>query len=189
MIWQYLIGASPKQILCLPDIHPDKTVDDYDISKAERALIGFWLSKGSVIPKKSLGGWAKSRPECGGWGVNIRERLAHQVNFIRGWRVVLGDYHKANLGSGGCYHIDPPYKKAGIHYTRGSDEICYESLAEWCRGLSGPAHVCESSGADWLPFKPFKKTKASTREGARFSYEVLWCNQYASQPTLFPNEM
>lgn len=47
-IWAWLVTAEPDEILCLPDIGPDMTIDDLDVRPEAKHLIGFWLNKGSV---------------------------------------------------------------------------------------------------------------------------------------------
>ena len=180
MVWDYLIKAHPDELLDMPDIDPDATVDDYGMSEAQRALVGFWLNKGTPHPCKRPSSWARRYPERRGWSEKTRARLAAQVPRIRKWRVVHGDYTNADVGDAD-YHIDPPYQKAGRRYRCGSTNVCYNSLAEGCAALQGRVHVCEAAGADWLPFEPFRKTKASTRDGARFSLEVLWRNEMPTQ--------
>jgi hypothetical protein len=53
--------------------------------------------------------------------------------------------------------IDPPYQDQGKHYTCGSKYIDYNKLREWCDTRLGQVIVCESEGADWYDFRPFRK--------------------------------
>ena len=172
-VWDYLINASPEELRELPDIDPDATVDDYNLNEPQKALIGFWLNKGTTHPCKRASAWARKYPERRGWSEKTRNRLASQVPRIRNWRIVQGDYTLADVGDAD-YHVDPPYQKAGGRYRHGSKGFCFISLALWCAQLRGRVHVCEAEGATWLPFEPFRKTKASTKQGARYSNEVIF---------------
>jgi len=172
-VWNYLISAHPDELRQLPDIDPDATIDDYELSQPQKNLIGFWLNKGTTHPAKRVGAWARNFPERKGWGQKTRDRLADQVPYLRRWRVIHGDYTLADIGPAD-YHVDPPYQKAGSRYRCGSKDFCFASLAAWCSQLRGRVHICEAAGANWLPFEPFRKTKATTKKGGRYSHEVLF---------------
>jgi len=182
-VWDYLINAEPDQILELPILKQGESVDDYDLTPPERALIGFWLNKGATQPRKRASAWAVDYSDQF-WGEKSKKRIASQVLHIKRWEVKQADYTAANVGAA-TYHIDPPYETAGVHYRHGSKKIDYSKLALWCRSLGGNVHVCEAEGAAWLPFKPFRKTKAMTKGKGRFSADVLWRNSPPAQGSLF----
>ena len=180
-LWKWLIKASPEAIRRLPLLPLDgsKTVDDFDLEPAERALIGFWLNKGAVHPGRSPSSWMRSgiRPHSY-WGETIRERIASKVGAIRHWTVVEGDYRTVDHGREATWFVDPPYQQAGNLYSCSSRDIDFEALATWCQSLAGQTLVCENRGADWLPFMPFMNAKATPgSRGRSYSQEVLWANE------------
>lgn len=172
--WDYLISASQEEILNLPDIPHDLTVDDFDLIQEQRWLIGFWLNKASTGPRKSPGLWMRqgTRPNSH-WGPAIRARLANQVEKIRHWKVIQGDY-SASPSTEATWFIDPPYQKQGVLYPKKVDS--FAELGSWCLERSGQVIVCEAEGADWLPFEPFRehKTVEGKRGGKRFREGIYY---------------
>jgi len=175
-VWEFLIHATPRAILRLPDIPNRKTIDDFALSPGEAAFIGFWLNRGSAQPSKSPSKWMRSKVNAKStwWGREVRARVARLVDGLRGWTIAEGDYTRAR-NRRATWIIDPPYQKKGKYYKFGSDKINYEELAEWCRERRGQVMVCENRGANWLPFKSFAKIKANSSSGdTSYSKEVLW---------------
>jgi hypothetical protein len=59
----------------------------------------------------------------GGWNARSRERIASQVERIRHWQIVQGDYAKAP-DVDATWFIDPPYVgRAGRHYPFQPDDF------------------------------------------------------------------
>lgn len=178
-IWQYLILASPREILRLPLLEPGQSVDSLvGLPQAARWLIGMWCNPGSAQPKKTLCRWDRfdgCTPRFQVWGEGVRERIASQVERISHWIVRHGPYTAAPTVRA-TWFIDPPYRGApGRHYPCGSRDIDYTALAEWCRRRRGQVMVCEADGADWLPFQHFMLAKAVKTKGRRgVSAEALW---------------
>lgn len=178
-VWRYLLTASPADIRGLPLWGQGwMTTDDLsDFDIGARYLIGLWLNKGTASPRKSPSRWMRDglRPNSL-WGAVIRERIASQVDHIRHWTLIEGDYSDAPEREA-TWFIDPPYTLAGSHYPSGSKGIDYPALSDWCQARAGQVMVCEAAGADWLPFAPFasiKGTEGCNRDGK--SHEVLWTN-------------
>lgn len=164
-LWRWLIGVSVDEVMALP-LDVEKTDGLRDEAKS---LIGFWCARGRVRPANT----ARSRWMTSGrwpssfWGERIRQRTAEQVQRIRHWRVIEGDYTSAPDVEA-TWFIDPPYIGARHYLARVAD---YDALGEWCRRRRGLTVVCEQSGATWLPFTPFRTAKSLTHE----SYvEVAW---------------
>ena len=181
-LWRWLIAAGPDQVRRLPLLPLDgsRTLDDFDLEPAERALIGFWLNKGAVHPGRSPSSWMRSgiRPNSY-WGETIRERVASQVEAISHWTVVEGDYSDVETREA-TWFVDPPYEQAGSLYSFSSKHIDFAELASWCRTRPGQVLVCENRGADWLPFVPFLNAKATPgSRGRSYSAEALWSNDPA----------
>ncbi len=175
-VWQYLINATPDEIRKLPLIRHDQTVDDLKVSQEARWLIGFWLNKAKSSPAKRPGAWMrKGFQGYQFWGEKIRERIAQQVPYIKHWKAEVSDYDSIpNVKA--TWFVDPPYQDKGKFYRMGSSEIDFPKLGQWCRQLNGQVIVCENEGADWLPFRPFRTVKATTKRGGKAvqSVEVIW---------------
>jgi hypothetical protein len=161
-LWKYLIGVSADEVRRLPLLENDQTVDDLgDAPQEARHLVGFWLNKGTAQPRLSPSAWmrSKQRPRAY-WGVEVRERIATQVQHIRHWKVQHGSYTSVP-NPDATWFIDPQYVQAGKSYTFSSKDINYTHLGEWCTERKGQVIVCENQGADWLPFQPFASTRNS----------------------------
>lgn len=158
-VWRYLIRVTPEEILSLPDVQNDQTVDDLLLTQEQRWLIGFWLNKGTVQPCKRPSAWMRQgiRPNSQ-WGQAIKERIASQLGSIRHWRVIEGNY-TVLPDVNATWFVDPPYQQQGNHYLFKVPN--FESLGEWCQRRKGQLIVCEAEGATWLPFKPFREIKSS----------------------------
>lgn len=173
--WRYLLRVTPAEVLDLPDIQTGQTVDDLPVCEEARLLIGWWVNKGSATPHKSPSAWMRSGGSpCDFWGAPIRQRIASQVETIRHWKIIEGNYTQSP-DIEATWFVDPPYQQSGRRYRLGSALIDYAHLSAWCRDLRGQVIVCEQSGATWLPFLPFRKTKANeSRTGGKVSNEVVW---------------
>lgn len=144
-IWKWLISATPSEILQIPCTFD--SVDDIKGPQELRWFMGFWVGSAAASPKKKTTPWCQ-------WSKRKRDRVASQVEHIRHWRVICGDYTESP-DIEATWFIDPPYCKQGKHYRCGSEEIDYNALATWCMDRKGQVMVCESEGATWLPFQPF----------------------------------
>ena len=183
-LWGYLIRSRSAEILALPDLKSDQSVDDLKICEEAKSLIGFWINKGCSHPCKTWGAWGRN-PEhrskaCNFWGPGVRQRIASQQQFIRHWTIEQSSYASIPKVDA-TWHIDPPYQVKGYHYRCSSKGIDYPHLGQWCKSLPGQVMVCENEGADWLPFLPLGSVKATTG----VSKEVLW-SASERQTLLFP---
>lgn len=178
-IWRYLIAVSARELLGLPDI-PEGGVSSMSVAPEAKLLIGF--NCGSVSgqqPANRITSWGKAEPHCS-WGPVLRARLAMQVERIRHWRIIEGDYSRAPSVRA-TWFIDPPYQREGTGYACPSTDIDFPALGRWCRARRGQVMVCENEGADWLPFRPFRMlptTAAKRFKGG--SREVIWTNGKAA---------
>lgn len=109
-------------------------------------------------------------------------RIARVGPHAKTWDIAVGDYTQAP-DIEATWFIDPPYvpqaTSAGNMYEQQSSGIDYAALAEWCRSRKGQVIVCEAFGADWLPFRPFKRLRTlPTGNGAQRGYmEVIWTKE------------
>lgn len=172
-VWKFLIKAKASEILAIPDLKPDETVDSLDIRDEAKWLVGFWLNRGVARPRKSPSKWMRDGIRPGSfWGERVRTTIASQLDAIRKWSVFQCDYSEAPMDTLATWFIDPPYQVAGQYYAYGSSLLDYKKLGTWCRTRRGQVMVCENEGADWLPFERVADVK-TTRARSR-STEVRW---------------
>lgn len=174
-VWQYLIRVKPKEILAIPDLAPDGSVDDLTINQEAKWLVGFWLNRAASSPRKRPSRWMRDGIRPGSfWGSRVRETIASQVETIRHWKVYNCSYADCPEPGPATWFVDPPYQLAGKYYRFSSEGLDFSALAGWCRSRAGQVLVCENAGATWLPFRDLADVK-TTRAGRR-SMEVLWTN-------------
>lgn len=182
-IWKYLIKFSQAEILSLPI--SISHADEITTCQEARWLVGFWLNAGTASPALSPSAWMRggTRPNSY-WGESIRNRIARQVVRIRHWKVYNQSYDTIDpvmQSTKTTWFVDPPYQYAGKFYKYRN--IDYTHLAKWIVELPGQVIACEQSGADYLPFSPFRMT--TTTAGKRgdchmgnratsYSAEVIW---------------
>ncbi|MBA3464252.1 MAG: hypothetical protein H0T46_30130 [Deltaproteobacteria bacterium] len=175
-VWKYLIGVSAREILKIPDLGDDETVDDLGLIEEARWLVGFWLNRAVTRPRRSPSKWMRSGIRPGSfWGERVRNTIASQVDSIRHWKVHPVSYVDCPSTRNATWFIDPPYQCAGKHYLFGSEKIDYAALATWCRARHEQVIVCENEGATWLRFRELADVK-TTRAGYR-SKEVVWTSK------------
>jgi hypothetical protein len=170
-VWDYLIRASPADVLALPV--GVQHVDEVNACQEAKWLVGWWFNKGNPNPCNHPGKWMRDgwRPNSF-WGEAIRARIARQVGLIKHWKVHNLPYTAAPLDEA-TWHVDPPYHASGYVYKH--SRVDYEALGEWCRSLPGQVMVCEQAGATWLPFSPFLDAKTTEgKKSKRRSLEVVW---------------
>lgn len=179
-VWQYLIAASPAEILSIPLLGPDESVDDLPVSQEAKWLVGWWVNAGVPSPRKRLSRnalWTAEHRKThqSFWGVGCRARIAATVPHIKHWRAVCASYETIDTFEAATWFVDPPYQIAGKHYVHGPKGIDFDALGAWCRSLRGQTMVCENDGADWLPFEPFLVGESNGNASGK-SVEVLWTN-------------
>jgi hypothetical protein len=169
-VWKYLKRVTSRELMRLPsDIsHIDELPSR--VCQEAKWLIGFWFDSNCATPRRCRSNWAlipKRRRFY--WSETIKMRLASQVDHIRHWNIIEGTYEQApNIDA--HWHIDPPYMKAGQHYS--CHNVNYRALGRWCKTRSGFIQVCEADGVKWLPFKPF--SVLTTHRPTGFSAEALY---------------
>ena len=79
-VWRYLITVRPSEILAIPDVPHDGSVDDLKVAPEARWLVGFWLNRGVSMPRKRPSKWMRDGIRPGSfWGPRVRARIASQV--------------------------------------------------------------------------------------------------------------
>lgn len=179
-IWRWLIGASRADVLSVPVV--DSTDDlPASVSQEARWLVGFCLQDTAKRPCTNLSAGMRRLRDAGedrGWSAKMRDRVANQVEAIRHWRVIEGDYTAAP-DMEATWFVDSPYERTGVHYKHGSRDLDFSALGAWCRTRRGQVMVCEEGDAAWLPFRPLYRTvtTGNHRSGTR---ELLWTNDKGS---------
>lgn len=173
-IWRYLTRASESEVRALPA--RVEHVDDVRACEEAKWLIGFWLNRGQTHPGKQPSRWMRSgEHNTSFWSASKRDRIASQLHAVRHWLVFEGSWEIAP-DIEATWFIDPPYAaRCGRRYRH--RDVDYAKLAVWCRARAGQTIVCESEGADWLPFEPFREIK--TMGGKRrvgTAREAIWTN-------------
>lgn len=180
-IWRYLIAVSAEEILRIPEV---EDVDDLPtwVPQGGRWLVGFTMNSACSTPRKTLSTGRKQlrakHRQYEGWSPAVRNRVASQVDHIRHWRVIEGEYWCAPHVEA-TWFVDPPYdNKAGSYYVH--SKVDRYHLGLWCRSRLGQTIVCENEGATWLPFRPFATFKPGVNGNG--SKEVIWTQDTKEQP-------
>lgn len=197
-LWKWLIEeATKEEILALPTSIPNESlsVKKLDIREEAKMLIGWWVNAVHCTPTWTPSAWMRDQIKSGGpnnnfWGVNVRRRIAKQVECIKHWRVHHGDFSDAPKLVDGpvTWFVDPPYQVSGHHYPEGAKKIDFDTLGDWCQSLNGQVMVCEQEGADWLPFRSLATFSRGGLKGAKTGREVVWLSdesQYRRSPQGF----
>lgn len=165
-MWRLLLSASAGDILALPE-------DGDAATGAARALIEFNRAQ-SASRAGSSRVWREGFHEHAArtWCRTVRARIASQVDKVRHWQIIEGDYTQAP-DIEATWFIDPPYVELGTQYTQSAAAIDFAALGAWCRTRRGQVIVCENDGATWLPFRPFTQVKGDRPE-------VVWTNEAAA---------
>ena len=166
--WDYLIKVKSSELLRLP--LKVEHVDDVKAPDGAKWLIGFWLGRGGGSPSATPCSWMRSgKYDSAFWGEHIRARLAHQVNYIRHWRVFHKSYEFASNRKA-TWFVDPPYEKEGAFYKVKFND--YKGLSRWCHDRKGQLIVCEQLGARWMPFKVLKEIRGMNKRSVEVVYET-----------------
>lgn len=166
-IWRWLIGADPAEILALPLLAPGETIPE-TIADAPRWFLGFWVTLTAAKPQSRMVPSSGSIPDSF-WNAKIRARTAENVQRIRHWTIIEGDYTASPDGRA-TWFVDPPYQPANAAHGRGAVDAYghgtpdFGALANWLATRRGQVIVCENVGADWLPFEPFRRGHAAPRK-------------------------
>ena len=169
-IWKYLKEVSSGDILSLPLLTIGQSLNDTqfdNLSFVQKDLISFFTNPSSAQPKRSVGKFHI-------WHEKNRKRLSEDVNKIRHWEILLGDYRDIP-NQEATWFIDPPYQgNGGKYYKHGNKGIDYNELSLWVQDRKGQVIVCENSEANWLPFRPLKRLQGQRHK----TNEVIWENDY-----------
>lgn len=186
-VWQYLLSASPADVLALPIPGADDHVDAYQWPHpGARELCRAHLASGSGVvgqhnrrSPRMLEHYASGNANA--WTPATLRRIAAALPLIRHWRFIAGDYRDAP-DVAATWFIDPPYTWMGRHYARSSRRVDFDALACWCRARRGQVIACESEGASWLPFEPLRRERGCQNTQRT---EMVWYRPARVQPSMF----
>ena len=199
-VWDYVIRATPQEILALPLLGPEDTIDALPshLPQEARWMIGWWLCYGTPVPRRKFTNNGKSTLallQATVWGERRRTYIAQTASQIKHWRVTNASYESIP-NTPATWFIDPPYAcKAGRVYPHNA--VDFPALAEWCREREGQVMVCENSDSPaWLPFTPFRECVGAlqTDKVRKRTMEVWWTNtgehlpQAPTQQSIFDTE-
>jgi len=150
-IWNYLINASAKDILSLPEMYEGDKVDHHTmLTKEEKYLIGFCINSGSASPKKTVkkfNAWNRTKID-----------ISNNLHKIRHWKAIKGVYTDID-NEVATWYIDPPYEFGGQWYRYSNKDMDYNHLSSWSKDRLGEIIVCENTKATWMDFKPLVELK------------------------------
>jgi site-specific DNA-adenine methylase len=159
-VWDYLIHATEADIAALPDVRPGQKVTDFNLTEAERWLVGFNINRGSSMPKIT----ASRRSN----GLTYKKYISENLYKVKHWKI-FGTSYELCPNQEATWFVDPPYQKAGKYYF-GFTQMNFEFLRGWCQERRGQVIVCENQGADWLPFRPMTIFWGSTKSQVEMIY-------------------
>lgn len=186
-IWRYLIATPAAELMRIPTVDH---VDDLPawVPQEARWLVGMRLAAGDTRPRAKLSPMVR---RDGGYGA---AEIANQVEHIRHWHVIEGDYTAAP-DEEATWFVDSPYQVAGsraarsergrVRYPHGGDALDFDALGAWCGARRGQAIVCENVGATWLPFRPLGSWSSV---GDRVSREAVWLSDADLEPSEAPGD-
>lgn len=120
----------------------------------------FGRQNSDVVTHAALGRWHLAYDRAEYWCPQIKH-----------WTVHNGQYSDFG-GFTATWFIDPPYNNAaGLRYQHQFRD--YPGLSKWCLERRGQIIVCENSGADWLPFRFFRKQHQGLHVRTKQD-EVIW---------------
>ena len=135
-VWKFLRRASASEIMALPvGINSLDELPPHLCQEA-RDLIGFWLQRGKEKPTKRLSQQTRDgRFRYNFWESPIRHRIASQVERIKHWHIIEGDYTEAPDVEAHWF-VDPPYEKAGVAYVHNQiDRAALAAMVPQPQGL------------------------------------------------------
>lgn len=146
-IWQYLLNASSKDILELPEPLQKSDIRDYQFPcRGARNLIYNLCSGGSCHFGNKTGKYGNVHTS--------KIRIAKNLYKIKHWQIFHEDYRNIpNLKA--TWFIDPPYQIMGYRYP--IHDIDYSTLLHWSLSRLGEIIICENTQSTWCPnLKPIK---------------------------------
>lgn len=170
-VWNYLIAATPDEIMALPLMVPGQHINELDVTPESRLFISCCVNSSQF--RNVLTQW-KNGQNDGLWGEKWRAKVASQVNAIKHWEAKCCQYNETpNVKA--THFADPPYQELDEHYRQSKNNpIDYNHLGQWCKSRRGQVIVCEKTGANWLPFRHLGEFAAVRSASGRTCQESIW---------------
>ena len=169
-IWKWIQQSSKKDVTDLPDLKAGEKIEDIKwLCQEERWLLGFCVNMGASSPCNVMTQWGSTAGRRYSSIGQLKANLRRIVGKIDHWNITNLSYSKIP-NQNATWFIDAPYQQGGEYYVH--SKVNYKSLGEWCQRRQGQIIVCESQGADWLPFEPLKES--ATFRGKGSVKEVVW---------------
>jgi len=162
-LWKWLQQASEADIMSLPNLENGQSLDNYDLPKEAKYLIGFCINGGSAQPKKTV-------KDFSNWNEQKRV-IAKSLYKIKHWVIRLGSHDEIE-NTEATWFIDPPYQFGGEWYVKNNKSINFDDLGKWCQSRSGQVIVCENTKANWLPFYAMREMSGAYTK----TTEAIWSN-------------
>lgn len=149
-LWRYLISSSKDDILGIPILDAGIPIAEVIQEPGAQYLVGFWIKYCGTSPSnKSL----KDSRDGLRWNERIRSRIALQVDHIKHWTLIAGDYQTVE-NFDATWFIDPPYAdRTGEMYNQKRSKMSEESFVDFCISRKGQIIICDSGEANYLPFE------------------------------------
>lgn len=170
-MWDFVINASEHDISAIPDVADTDDLPGW-VSGGARVLVGFQMARSLVVPRRMVTSWVKR--DGGGWNEKTKRRVISINRSISHWKVFNMTYESIDVAREATWFVDPPYQRQGNKYPHGAAEIDFARLGRWCHELRGQSIVCESGGADWLPFRDLYNSQNASQGGRGRTQEVVW---------------
>jgi site-specific DNA-adenine methylase len=143
-VWKYLIKASMRDILALPDLEIGDDIREHKyLSDAERWLIGYQLQRGNARPGCIV------NARCN-WNRD-KIRIANTVDRVKHWEIRNESGVDADWGVATVF-CDPPYMVQKHGYTDGA--VDYVGLSNKILASDSHVIVCGNSDDSWMDFEP-----------------------------------
>jgi site-specific DNA-adenine methylase len=147
-VWQYLKDASVKDVMSLPVLAVGEHIDNFDLTDAEKWLIGFELCRGKFEPRKVVSQFSN-------WE-SARKRIAANLYKIKHWQITSHyyRYYAWSLLERTTWFVDPPYQLEDWNkHSYPFRQIDYLELAKFCQSRFGQVIVCGGTFDNYLPFE------------------------------------
>lgn len=170
---KWLISATLDEIMSLPvELPVGSDIRELNISDGAKELIRRWQRVG----RNDCWTISKWNGLPGQWAESVKESICESLPLIRHWEVLCGSYADLPNNEPVTTFVDAPYQYVKA-YDKEFERIDYGHLGNWCQERNGQVIVCEQHGADWLPFRDFRKLTCCKNRGKQNTHqsrEVIW---------------
>lgn len=186
-IWDFLIHASPADIMALPVEHflngGDIRDESLGLDQPRFLFLQRWMAISGTHSYSLAPCLRQDRDGMAGnvWCEMTRARIAKQVDKIRHWKIHRASYTECPDVEA-HWHVDPPYQfNEHGHGEYDCEPLDYAALGQWCQSRQGDITVHEQEGATWLPFRTLKSDHITSRVAPdgkmKRAHEVYWTNE------------